>query len=283
MIFFLFTPLFFALSETRTIYFGTSRGNKRVDFSDLPKQNGKNLLNDFSAWYYVHLDSKTVNFESVSQKFQNLFLEKNMISKNIYQLYLSQKQIRELAENGILDIQELSSSDKVYVDIDSQYHTVGVHDSYQLEENPHLYKVISKSAPGYYVVELSQNHKNDAISFLSNLKGVNLLTNYVEKAPINNYAAGFTQNNDQPLSSDKQSIPRYLEGKGISGKGQVVTVFDTPIDVFHADFYDEKKEVAFNTVDNDHRKIVYYGYKGGIEELKTKSKITSMVPMLLEL
>lgn len=74
---------------------------------------------------------------------------------------------------------------------------------------------------------------------------------------------GYTQKN-VPLKEIQKDdltniyyLPRYINDKGITGKGQIITIQDTDIDIYHDMFRDENQTIEFNQKMN-HRKFIHY-------------------------
>ena len=73
-------------------------------------------------------------------------------------------------------------------------------------------------------------------------------------------------------NSDFYYLDRYINDKGFTGENQTITILDTPIDFYHAMFRDDNVQVKINTYLPNHRKIVYYGFNGSLDELKDQIK-----------
>ena len=58
----------------------------------------------------------------------------------------------------------------------------------------------------------------------------------------------------------------------MKGENQVITILDSPIDIYHTMFYDENEPTQINKSMQNHRKIVYYGFNGDLNDLKNKIK-----------
>ena len=78
-------------------------------------------------------------------------------------------------------------------------------------------------------------------------------------------SATFTYDSDNQLYTAK----RYLNDKGVTGEGEIITIQDTPIDIYHTMFLDGSNKVEINKTLNSHRKIIYYGYSGSLTNLQT--------------
>jgi subtilisin family serine protease len=66
----------------------------------------------------------------------------------------------------------------------------------------------------------------------------------------NRWARGLCQ------SGTDTSLPMY--GVNITGRGYIIGVSDTGIDMTHCHFYDPDNSPPYNTVNRNHRKVIYY-------------------------
>ena len=109
---------------------------------------------------------------------------------------------------------------------------------------------------------------------LSEISEIRSISTYKHPQIKNAIMTGFTQQNSFSFQRDNQSniyyLDRYLNNKGLRGGNQTITILDTPIDFYHSNFRDEKVQVKLNTYMPNHRKIIYYGFKGNLNELTDK-------------
>ncbi|OHT15008.1 hypothetical protein TRFO_14495 [Tritrichomonas foetus] len=236
-------------------------------------------------WCYVKFNESLKNKEKheILSKINIKADSLNLLTNSVYQLYLTHKQIDYLIENNVL-IHLFQPEDKISIRRFSnekgdrniqarQYnhnehykYSIIVHETYTLPTNENLYQILARNSKTSYIVSISLDKIKESIIFLSKLTGVSLIFDHVELTASNQFGAGFSQKNDQPIHIEKQQIPRYINDHGITGKNEVITIIDTLIDFHHSHFYDEKMNVTFNTLMPDHRKMIYYKYDGTHKE-----------------
>ena len=99
-------------------------------------------------------------------------------------------------------------------------------------------------------VQVLCNQLTAAFTYLSNLPH----TTWIEKQEVffasNRWASALCQS-----GSDKETP---LFAVNLTGKGLVVGVSDTGIDMSHCHFYDPDVSTPFNKIDTSHRKVIYY-------------------------
>ncbi|OHT03946.1 hypothetical protein TRFO_28659 [Tritrichomonas foetus] len=300
-------------SYQNDVTFATMRGNKKINFNsdkfifqglDQMKMMKTNEQSDQTKeekdfregnedtarreWCYVKFNESLKNKEKqeILSKIKLKADSINLLTKSVYQLYLTQKQIDYLLDNNIL-IHSFKPEDKISIKSlsfkksnrnfhkEHYQYSIMVHETFTIPTNENLYKILSRSSKTSYIVSIQFEKIKEAISYLSELSGVSLISDYIENKINNHFASGFVQKNEQKISENSSYIPRYLNEKGITGKNEVVTIIDDLIDIHHSHFYDEKANITFNTYLPYHRKIVYYKFNGTHSDFQEKLELDS--------
>lgn len=232
-----------------------------------------------SHWYYVHfLSNDYVNMK----KYINIE-SRDEIAKNTFVLFLSFKQL-ELISNISL-VKKLEPSDKFYEENgpieEANYFIIRTAPNYELLNNDDLYSNERKNSASTFVIRVDKksltdieytNKKKQAIKYLTEIPEVKSVSTFKKPDSKNALATGFTQRNtfdfDGKTSWRYFKSDRYLNRNGLNGENQIVTILDTPIDIYHAMFRDDEVPIELNKEMPNHRKIIYYDYDGTKEDLQ---------------
>lgn len=227
-----------------------------------------------SNWYFVHLLTQNLKY---IQKILNL-TPNSMILKDTFVLYLNTNQLEKIKKFSL--VKKLDPSDKFIEDAilieNTNFFQVITAPNQSIPSNNKFYKILSQDNGQIYIIEIVKNDisnqkiltniKKDVINFLTSINSVKCVSTYIPPQIKNNINTGFTQKNYPPnqiikdISTDIYYLPRYINEHGITGKDQIITIQDTPIDPYHAMFRDDNfGEIKINQYLNGHRKFVYYG------------------------
>lgn len=284
---FVFVPLSLCAPNSKTSHtFMTSR-KRKFTLSDPNlylnqiQQNAKALKNvkDDSLvkqWYYVYF----LNFDNPNTLSNVGINRHNQIVKQTYVLYLSLEQVKALSNNTL--IKPIEPEDKI--DFESgplnqtDYFLVTVSPDF-IFPNGIEYVVQSQLVKNIYIIKANKDNlsesdfllrKEQLVKDFSEIPEVKSVSTFIQPTTFNNLMTGFTQQNSNNIQTDNrgmQFIRRYLNDQGITGDGEIITVVDTPIDIFHIMFYDPTyQNFQVNTNLSNHRKFVYFGYPGELAD-----------------
>lgn len=238
------------------------------------KEDDKNK----SQWYYVHF---LINNYSEIQKNIPIYSSNELI-KNTFVLFLSKMQLQEISNISL--IKKIEPNEK-YFDNDDQlakinHLIVTTSFNFNFPEINEYYTIENIKNENSYIIKIIQNElserefikkKKRVIRLLSEIPEVRSISTYTRPITQNAIISGFTQKNRYDFKFNNKSnfyyLDRYLNEHGITGKDQIVTVTDTPIDFYHSMFRDDDVQFKLNTYMAEHRKIVYYNFKGNMSEL----------------
>ncbi|KAK8836774.1 hypothetical protein M9Y10_037296 [Tritrichomonas musculus] len=244
----------------------------------LKKQNAEG---NQGQWYYVHF---LKNDHSKLEKYIKIHAQDELI-KDTFVLFLTQSQIEMISNISLIkkiESYEKFSDDKSLENCNKLI--VFTSPNYELPVSNNDYIIKNKNGNSYIIKVLKKNlnekdftnKKKEVIRFLSNIPQIRSISTYTKPVPANALNAGFTQKNSFDFKRNNSSnfyyLERYMNNKGFTGENQIITILDTPIDFYHAMFRDDNVQVKINTYLPNHRKIVYYGFNGSLEELKDKIK-----------
>lgn len=230
------------------------------------------IKKDQKNWYYVHFLTNDLSSIAKSISIQS----SDMIYKNTFLLYLSYEQISLISNISFSKI--LDPEDKIKEESGplekAQYLLVFGSHNFVPEQNSRHYTIISKRNSNSYLISFKDNSmqkKQYVAKILAENPSVKSIVTYSKPVLKNNLMTGYTQKNTHQYSKDEKSgilyINRYLNEKGFTGKGQIVTVVDSLVDFHHAMFNDDNATFDVKTHLN-HRKFVYYDYLGSVESLE---------------
>ncbi|OHT00028.1 hypothetical protein TRFO_33413 [Tritrichomonas foetus] len=299
MLFFVF--LFLSESNifpTGTAFYKTISFNKQKELKKL-----KHVSSSFEQWYYVYVDSKDP-LTYLNTKYSIKASTDNQISSRTFLLYLSSHEISKLSSDSLIELRSLEQTEK-YIPKSTYKRShssirfeqekpkfpqtknntknktikyyVFISETQQLPTSQY-YKFESQIIKNCYLISITKEPGSEekAIKELSSLPYVQLILPFEKPHLKNMFGAGFTQKNSREpklLPDTKHEyFERYINDKGITGKGEVVTVVDSFIDINHDMFYDPNVSVPFNDINLDHRKIIFYDCES-IDEYHNKIEI----------
>lgn len=253
----------------------TRKGHSIIKRIFSPKSIQQEL--EQKQWYYVHFLTDDL-FEV--QKYIKLTSSDQLI-KNTFHLYLSGNEIETISSIALA--KRVEPEDKIdeaggsFENIEL-LHVVGANDLKLV--NNEYYSVESKSDHSY-IVRIDRkglndkqftNKKKKAALLIAEIPAVKSVSTYKAPKIKNSAMTAFTQQNSATFTFDSDSqlytAKRYLNDKGVTGEGEIITIQDTPIDVYHTMFLDGSNQVEINKTLQNHRKIIYYGYSGTLTNLQ---------------
>ena len=241
-------------------------------FSNIFKKLIKNDENSNNKeWYYVHFSSTDLN---EIKKYVKLETKGEML-KNTFLVYISKDQLRYISNISL--VKRVEPEDKISYTGGSLQSTnfliVITANEHELQTNSKYYTIETNRFHNTYILRIDRDSLNDkqfhhkkvkAIEYLSTLPYVRSVSTYTKPTIKNNVATGFTQKNSKNFVKNSDTgitiIDRYLNNRYITGQGEIITVIDTMVDIYHSMFRDNNVPVTFNKDMTNHRKFVYYGY-----------------------
>lgn len=226
------------------------------------------------SWYFVHVpNNKDI---TTFLKANSNVHSSNMILTNTLLLYLSPSQVQSIVNFTLL--KELEPEDKIHFESLSLEKTESLfisgcfNEPLKPESDYYTFHMISKESAlvHFHQMGLSKSEflkqKHNVVSLLSKMACIKYVSTYKQPTILNFLGAGFTQRSNSNLINGSY-LERYVNDHGITGKGEVVTLLDSPVDPYHNQFYDPNVEFAINKILVGHSKIVYYKYEGTLDEL----------------
>lgn len=245
--------------------------NKNIFVSFSKKIMGYSDDKNEADWFYVHF--LTQNFQKI-RKIIN-FSTNDMILKNTFILYLDTNQLEKIQKISL--VKKLEQSDKFVEDGGSIENTSFLYvitaPNTSLPINPELYQIENYQDDFHlYIIKINDEGNDDkkikekkkkVIELLTSIHSIKLVSTFTHPQVKSSITVGFTQKN-VPLKEIQKDdltniyyLPRYINDKGITGKGQIITIQDTDIDIYHDMFRDENQTIKFNQKMN-HRKFIHY-------------------------
>ncbi|OHT08906.1 hypothetical protein TRFO_22397 [Tritrichomonas foetus] len=287
--------LFFFIFFSVTKVFPTGTADHRI--IEFNKENTEiiqhNIKSSFEQWYYVYVDSKNP-FDYLNLKYSIKATNDNKITSKTFSLYLSQKEVIRMLSDDSIKLRMLHDDEKYISDSSVkdalQYddfqlnrlnksntnttneikkkkkYYVFLSESYTLPISKH-YQIESKLLKNCYLISIINEKESEkkAIEELSSLPYVQRISHYQEPQLKNILGAGFTQKNTREPqiieNTNYEYFERYINDKGITGQGEVVTVVDSLLDYNHDMFFDPNIKLEFQKNMANHRKIVYYDFE----------------------
>ena len=263
--------------KMRVYQFGSFRGNQNIYFENQDNIRAKVIQNanpNEKSWHYVYTETNDDDERKQIFEENKIYLSsENVITKNLYVLYLNSNEVRNLLTYDPIYIHELTSEDKIHFDLkyselnserkinsnNEKEYIIKVAKDYELPINEDKYHIQSKFFDCFYKIEINDAPEN-VLDYISSFKGVMSIHQYVKPQLMNRFISGFTQRNEASIDLENLIIPRYINDHGITGKDENIIVIDTPIDVYHPMFYDPDHEFKINQLNLEHRKVIYYSY-----------------------
>lgn len=224
-------------------------------------------------WYYVHLLT-----QNISSVFNLIKVErKKEIIKNTFSLFLSTKQLEQISNIAL--VKKINPEDKYHEENKSfkeiSHFVITAVPHFQLPSTEY-YKIEKRYNIDSYQIRIDEKDltkKKKIIDELSLIPEIKSIIAHEKPTIQNSFATGFTQKNNFNFSVQGQNIltiDRYLNNNGLNGEEQIVTVMDTPLDYYHSMFRDDNTQFELNKFMPNHRKIVYYGFDGSLDDLKLR-------------
>ncbi|OHT05257.1 hypothetical protein TRFO_27076 [Tritrichomonas foetus] len=288
MLFFFFSLLAKAkIFHTGTAFHQTITFNKHKEMKKL-----KEISSSFEGWYYVYVDSKEP-LKYLQTKYSIEASNDHKITSRTFLLYLNSHELSRLSKDSLIELRSLEQTEK-YIRKSTTHSSnrlkpeklikhklaktnqrtmnktikyfVFISEKNSLPTSKY-YQVESKLMKNCYLISIMNEDGSEEKTKeeLSSLPYVQMFSQCDELHLKNIFGTGFTQKNTRKpklLPDTKQEyFERYINDQGITGKGEVVTVVDTLIDINHDMFYDPNVSIQFDDVNIDHRKIIYYDCK----------------------
>ncbi|OHT04331.1 hypothetical protein TRFO_28147 [Tritrichomonas foetus] len=232
----------------------------------------KSILSETNNWYFVNFNSQhEVNVNNIKEVKIN---PSNFIESNLYRLYLTPQIAQLLHTQNNVTIQPISIDNKIVDDLD--YNKNRFYAEFHESFNPENYQNNNQNSNDQNNF-VEENIKNSETKFLNLFKTIYEVTTndvlsilnipellYIGNAPENHlhnrWGVGFIQQNGPPRTTNKYGFHnyQYLQEHGLTGKGQTVTICDSGLDVNNSFFYDPDHSFTFDTLNPNHRKILYY-------------------------
>ncbi|KAK8845778.1 hypothetical protein M9Y10_020697 [Tritrichomonas musculus] len=266
------------LTSTKKEFDLINTKNYLIQIKEIKKHNFSSEEEHQFSWYYVHF--LTDNLNEIRDK---MSIEgKDLIMKNTYALYLSTQQISLISDISL--IKKIEAEDKFYEDDcpieDTNYLIITTCPNYQLPTHNDIYKIENQDLSNTFIVRIERGELNDddflnkkkkVIKFLTKLSEVKTVSTFSKAVAYNAIISGYIQKNNYEFkrlpNRGYYYLNRYMNDHGLNGEDEVITVLDTPIDFMHSMFRDDKVKVEVNTHMPNHRKIIYYGYDGTMDDL----------------
>ncbi|EAY20600.1 Clan SB, family S8, subtilisin-like serine peptidase [Trichomonas vaginalis G3] len=225
-----------------------------LDIENFPKSTRK-LHSINPGWFYIHfLNAVNNSYLESFDSHQLYFSLANKIEYGWYKHYLNEEQSNYLQNKKDIKLYSIikpKSQLRKVLDIapDERYLIETIPE--WAEENKN-YKV-EHFARSFYTVS-----GNIDINAVYDDPRVASIRKFPSRKLKNRFTTGYIQTNDRNVTFDNDAISydRPLTRKGLNGKGQVISVFDTGVDYLHPFFYDPNVKPPVGTANPAHRKIL---------------------------
>ena len=259
------------------------RRAKKVSF-DVDSNIQKRSIDD--SWYFINFNFNgnglSESKKEIIQKLQNqgIYLNaENLISKNIYNLFLTPSQVNFIRSNNYGKALEVESDNKVTNSPDGKWSILSVEASdpesiindynaqFKNSKCDYNFKFTTSST---FSVQGNKKCLSSLVEVLTQDKRIYSVAYSNEGEILNCRVSGFTQKNTYESSaltnSDGSHIidfNRFLNKQGLDGTGVTILVADTFLDTNSTYFYDpECPKVEINKKITNHRKLVYISATG---------------------
>ena len=243
------------LNENLIEYFGNkikfpaSILKEKQIFKEKIKSQIKTLLDDSQKrWIFIHLDA---NMKCDILKNDEIeFDDDSFITSNTCLAFITEEKAKAIREKYNAKLKPLKMKNKLHdYDESSNKFTGRFHKSFNYQNyNFEKSKFIKLSDEIYSIV-------SDDIEEVLSIPELRSISSQFKTSLQNRWNAGFIQKNQPP--SDLMG-ERWLNNKGLTGKGEIVTVVDSGLDINNPYFYDPNQTVEFGKINYDHRKVVLY-------------------------
>ena len=188
------------------------------------------------------------------------FDSRNMIEQGIYKMRLNNEQANFLINSRIAHLHPLSQPNEVVIE---PY-------NYIIKTMPNFtipdYVKYANLSNNYYLLELEKEKYilySDEIIWYEKLEKPSLHNKYSSEFILSGseiVGPPATAYRGKKQFSDDISFvyPRVVNRLGLDGGGEVVTLTDTGIDLYHPFFHDQRQKLPLNSTNDRHRKIVRY-------------------------
>lgn len=241
-------------------------------------------------WYYVHVES-----DHLPDLLNAVTIETtNIILKNTFLLFLSNDQLDLISDFALT--KKLEPNEKIYFDIDSienvKYILITGYSDFQIELLNPYYSIEFRLNSENIIVRFDQNDlterqflekKISIVNQLSQIPEVQYISIYTNPVLNNLFSVGFTQKPEGKTNSQYFDVSfnptedeyftlafyeKFINNNKINGENEIITIIDTAIDPYHAQFHDADHNFDVNKDLGDHRKFVYYKYNGTLSDLQ---------------
>lgn len=197
------------------------------------------------GWYYLHYRN-TSDLEFLQNDLKIDIDSSSFINNYWLSVFLNAIELNRVLQHNFF-ISKFTQSDvsnAPLLDSDSHYF-LQVHKSFK---NTHNYTHVYSN---FYVSNEFPDLNDPTIFSVTPITGPELL---------NRWAVGLVQGNDIKLEyhGNRLITNRPIHDRGIRGEGVVIGMLDSGIDTHLCQFRDPNRQVPFNRVDFQHRKIVRY-------------------------
>jgi len=213
--------------------------NTKISFSSLKE-----------SWYYVFLKGFTIS--SFLGKYSLNFGADSIINSNWLLIYLEKSEAETIYSEGIVSLFPVNVKDKLFGNI----HQTDQNFTYLVRSNDdlvtHPFSSVSKISKGLFFLDSSNPEKyayDNSVSWISGPYSFVL---------HNRWSSGFLHNGNQTLNIDQNGNMRSRRSLPLNGNGSIITIIDSGVDKDHCFFKDSQREVPFNSIDLNHRKIIRY-------------------------
>lgn len=252
---------------------------RRANEISFNKKSNKAIKSNEDSWYFVRLHFTKSNQNQIISALEKQGIDTkttNIISKDLFNLYLTPSQAHYITSHNLGDIHEIESDNKVTNIPPKDWtrltiETINSDDLIKYYQNTlntesECKYGFQKTTQRTFSIEGTRPCLTTLLPTLISNKKINSITYGKEADELNCRAAGFVQKNtdighvtkDDHDGSNLVSIERFLNKQGLDGTGVKVLVSDTYLDTNSTFFYDPNHpHVPFNEFINGHRKIDY--------------------------
>lgn len=206
------------------------------------------------GWFYIRFLTMVNSSYLNSFKDLDIYLNlSNRMETGWYKYYLNANQVDVMNKNQNLKLYPVK---KTVHNIRSLHEHIE-HQKYLVETTPdfvaeHNQYKITQLARSFYIfsgnVNLQEVYNDDRVASIRK---------FPSRKILNRYTSGYVQTGDKNITFENDAITydRLLHRKGLNGKGQLISVFDTGVDYLNPFFYDPNADVPITTPSDKHRKI----------------------------